>query len=136
MDLVRYGHFHAFSLFVQAAEGCSTYGIVPYVDPPATGSIAGIVGAGGNAGAVRFGLGFRQLSYEAALMIMGFMIFGSGLSRHRTAQARLRELKGVQCSSAAAIKQRRNSAASCPLKFAGTDISLLLYPFRGRLWCR
>ena len=38
-----------FSLFVQAAEG-STYGIVPYVDPPATGSIAGIVGAGGNTG--------------------------------------------------------------------------------------
>lgn len=30
-----------FSLFVQAAEG-STYGIVPYVDPPSIGSIAGI----------------------------------------------------------------------------------------------
>jgi NNP family nitrate/nitrite transporter-like MFS transporter len=40
-----------FSLFVQAAEG-STYGIVPYVDPASTGSIAGIVGAGGNVGAV------------------------------------------------------------------------------------
>jgi len=39
-----------FSLFVQAAEG-STYGIVPYVDPPSTGSISGIVGAGGNTGA-------------------------------------------------------------------------------------
>ena len=40
-----------FSLFVQAAEGTS-YGIVPYIDPPATGSISGIVGAGGNTGAV------------------------------------------------------------------------------------
>merc|ERR1712100_778211 len=40
-----------FSAFVQAAEG-STYGIVPYVNPPATGSISGIVGAGGNCGAV------------------------------------------------------------------------------------
>merc|ERR1739844_718570 len=49
-----------FSSFVQAAEG-STYGIVPYVEPPSTGSIAGIVGAGGNTGAVCFGLGFRQL---------------------------------------------------------------------------
>eukprot|EP00980_Cylindrotheca_fusiformis_P002377 scaffold546_cov115-Cylindrotheca_fusiformis.AAC.6 len=39
-----------FSLFVQAAEG-SSYGIVPYVDPPATGAIAGIIGAGGNTGA-------------------------------------------------------------------------------------
>jgi NNP family nitrate/nitrite transporter-like MFS transporter len=40
-----------FSLFVQSAEG-STYGIVSYVDPPSTGSISGIVGAGGNVGAI------------------------------------------------------------------------------------
>jgi len=44
-----------FSSFVQAAEG-SSYGIVPYVNPPVTGSIDGIVGAGGNTGAVCFGL--------------------------------------------------------------------------------
>jgi NNP family nitrate/nitrite transporter-like MFS transporter len=67
-----------FSLFVQAAEG-SSYGIVPYVDPPATGSISGIVGAGGNTGAVCFGLGFRQLQYRAAFMIMGFSILGSAV---------------------------------------------------------
>eukprot|EP00536_Pseudo-nitzschia_multiseries_P017550 jgi/Psemu1/293087/fgenesh1_pg.1622_\ len=65
-----------FSLFVQAAEGTS-YGIVPYVDPPATGSISGIVGAGGNTGAVCFGLGFRNLSYKTAFMLMGFTILGS-----------------------------------------------------------
>eukprot|EP00977_Amphora_coffeiformis_P028209 scaffold34913_cov172-Amphora_coffeaeformis.AAC.5 len=56
-----------------AAEG-STYGIVPYVDPPSTGSISGIVGAGGNAGAVGFGMGFRQLKYETAFIIMGISI--------------------------------------------------------------
>ena len=67
-----------FSLFVQAAEG-SSYGIVPYVDPPSTGSIAGIVGAGGNTGAVCFGLGFRQLDYKDAFMIMGFSILGSSI---------------------------------------------------------
>jgi NNP family nitrate/nitrite transporter-like MFS transporter len=65
-----------FSLFVQAAEG-STFGIVPYVDPAATGSISGIVGAGGNTGAVGFGMGFRQLSYESAFVIMGATIMGS-----------------------------------------------------------
>lgn len=66
-----------FSSFVQAAEG-STYGIVPYVNPPATGSIAGIVGAGGNTGAVCFGLCFRQLdNIKTAFNIMGFSIFGS-----------------------------------------------------------
>jgi NNP family nitrate/nitrite transporter-like MFS transporter len=67
-----------FSLFVQAAEG-SSYGIVPYVDPPSTGSIAGIVGAGGNTGAVCFGLGFRQLDYFDAFMIMGCCIIASSV---------------------------------------------------------
>mmetsp|Transcript_15150 Transcript_15150/g.31303 ORF Transcript_15150/g.31303 Transcript_15150/m.31303 type:complete len:482 (-) Transcript_15150:297-1742(-) len=67
-----------FSLFVQAAEGTS-YGIVPYIDPPATGSISGIVGAGGNTGAVCFGLGFRNLEYKTAFMLMGFTILGSSV---------------------------------------------------------
>jgi NNP family nitrate/nitrite transporter-like MFS transporter len=68
-----------FSSMVQAAEG-STYGIVPYVDPAATGSISGIVGAGGNSGAVAFGLCFRQLEkISTAFNIMGFSIFGSAV---------------------------------------------------------
>jgi len=65
-----------FSIFVQACEG-STYGIVPYVDPPATGSIAGIVGAGGNSGAVAFGFCFRQLTTKKAFDIMGATIVAS-----------------------------------------------------------
>lgn len=65
-----------FSTFVQAAEG-STYGIVPYVNPPATGSISGIVGAGGNVGAVCFGFCFRQLETKTAFNIMGYSIFGA-----------------------------------------------------------
>uniref|UniRef100_A0A7S4NA57 Nitrate/nitrite transporter n=1 Tax=Odontella aurita TaxID=265563 RepID=A0A7S4NA57_9STRA len=68
-----------FSVFVQAAEG-STYGIVPYVNPPCTGSIAGIVGAGGNTGAVCFGLGFRQLpEYKDAFIVMASCILASGI---------------------------------------------------------
>merc|ERR1712048_1441965 len=65
-----------FSLFVQAAEG-SSYGIVPYVDPPATGSISGIIGAGGNTGAVAFGMGFRELGYKDAFVLMGCTIIAS-----------------------------------------------------------
>jgi len=65
-----------FSLFVQAAEG-SSYGIVPYVNPPCTGSIAGIIGAGGNTGAVAFGMCFRQLPYYNAFVIMGVSIIAS-----------------------------------------------------------
>lgn len=67
----------AFSLFVQGACG-TTYGIVPYVDPAVTGSVSGIVGAGGNIGAVCFGLAFRQLSYEKAFTIMGATVMGVG----------------------------------------------------------
>merc|ERR1712032_1202708 len=67
-----------FSLFVQMTEGTS-YGIVPYVDPPATGSISGIIGAGGNTGAVCFGLGFRNLDSKQAFVLMGSVILGSSL---------------------------------------------------------
>lgn len=65
-----------FSTCVQAAEG-TTYGIVPYVRPAYTGSIAGIVGAGGNTGAVCFGLCFRNLSTEKAFDIMGAIVIVS-----------------------------------------------------------
>ena len=52
---------------------------MPYVDPANTGSVAGIVGAGGSTAAVGFGMGFRQLSYEAAFVIMGWTILGSAV---------------------------------------------------------
>ena len=67
-----------FSTFVQAAEG-SSFGIVPYVNPPVTGSISGIVGAGGNTGAVCFGLGFRQLDTKQAFTLMASCIVASGV---------------------------------------------------------
>ena len=60
-----------FSLFVQASEG-STFGIVPYLNVGVTGTVSGIVGAGGNAGAVIFSILFRQLvDYRAAFFWMG-----------------------------------------------------------------
>ena len=59
-----------FSLFVQGAEG-STFGIVPYLNPNVTGTVAGIVGAGGNAGAVIFSILFRQMEYRQAFFWMG-----------------------------------------------------------------
>ena len=65
-----------FSIFVQACEG-STYGIVPYVNSLATGSITGIVGAGGNTGAVCFGFAFRQLSNKNAFDIIAASVVAS-----------------------------------------------------------
>lgn len=67
-----------FSLFVKIAEG-STCGIVPYVDPPNMGSVFGVTGAGGNVGAVAFGLMFRQLHERQALTFMGVAVLASSI---------------------------------------------------------
>ncbi|MBX2832931.1 MAG: MFS transporter [Rhodospirillales bacterium] len=64
-----------FSLFVQMSEG-ATFGIVPFINRKALGSVAGIVGAGGNAGAVAAGFLFKSeaLSYQEGLMYLGFAV--------------------------------------------------------------
>ncbi|WIX31754.1 NarK family nitrate/nitrite MFS transporter [Salinicola sp. JS01] len=64
-----------FSLFVQMAEG-ATFGVVPFVNPRALGAVAGIVGAGGNAGAVAAGFLFRSeaLTYQQGLFYLGVTV--------------------------------------------------------------
>ncbi len=47
-----------FGLFVHIAAG-ATYSVVPFIKPQGVGAVAGIVGAGGNVGAVLAGLLFR-----------------------------------------------------------------------------
>ena len=70
-----------FSIFVQMSEG-ATFSVVPFVNRNALGSVAGIVGAGGNAGAVAAGFLFRaeSLSTQDAFMFLGgFVVLVSGL---------------------------------------------------------
>ena len=64
-----------FSLFVQMAEG-ATYSVVPFVNRKSLGSVAGIVGAGGNAGAVAFGFLFRMesLTTQDGLFYLGIFV--------------------------------------------------------------
>ena len=65
----------AFSMFVQMSEG-ATFSVVPFVNRKALGSVAGIVGAGGNAGAVAAGFLFRLegLPWPQALLILGVIV--------------------------------------------------------------
>lgn len=72
------GIMTVFSMFVQAAEG-TTFAIVPYVFPEATGTVSGIVGAGGNIGAVGFNMAFRYLKFVTAFNLMSVCIFISAL---------------------------------------------------------
>lgn len=64
-----------FGLFVHVACG-ATYGLVPFVNRAALGAVAGIVGAGGNAGAVAAGLLFRieSMSYQQSLFLLGIAV--------------------------------------------------------------
>ena len=69
------GTMIVFSLFTQMSEG-ATYSVVPFINRKALGSVAGIVGAGGNFGAVTAGFLFRSedLAWPNALMILGFCV--------------------------------------------------------------
>ena len=73
---VAIGTMIVFSLFTQMSEG-ATYSVVPFINKKALGSIAGIVGAGGNMGAVAAGFLFRSeaLSWTSALLILGVIVF-------------------------------------------------------------
>ena len=64
-----------FSLCVQMAEGLH-YGIVPYVSRPALGVVSGMVGAGGNLGAVISGRSFFSgwARTDMGIIYMGILI--------------------------------------------------------------
>ncbi|MDX1355250.1 MAG: NarK family nitrate/nitrite MFS transporter [Halomonas venusta] len=64
-----------FSLFVQMAEG-ATFGVVPFINKKALGAVAGIVGAGGNVGAVSAAFLFRSesLGYQQGLFYLGITV--------------------------------------------------------------
>jgi NNP family nitrate/nitrite transporter-like MFS transporter len=64
-----------FGLFVKMSNG-ATYAVVPFVNRRALGAVTGIVGAGGNAGAVLAGflLKMEGLDWHAALFILGAMV--------------------------------------------------------------
>jgi NNP family nitrate/nitrite transporter-like MFS transporter len=69
---VAVGAMVVFSLFVQMSEG-ATFGVVPFINRKALGAVAGIVGAGGNAGAVAAGFLFKSeaLTYQQGLLYLG-----------------------------------------------------------------
>lgn len=82
-----------FALFLKMANG-STYSIVPFVNKDAIGSVSGIVGAGGNIGAMLVGFLFKSsnISYAEAFFYIGTGVALIGAivfaTRFQTAEAR------------------------------------------------
>lgn len=63
-----------FSLFTQMAEG-ATYSVVPFINKKSLGAVAGVVGAGGNAGAVAAGFLFKgSIDWSEAFLIIGMVV--------------------------------------------------------------
>lgn len=63
-----------FGLFVKMSNG-ATYAVVPFVNRRALGAVSGIVGAGGNAGAVAAGFLFHgSLDWSLSLLILGIAV--------------------------------------------------------------
>jgi NNP family nitrate/nitrite transporter-like MFS transporter len=64
----------ATGLFVKMSNG-ATYAIVPFINRPALGTVAGIVGAGGNVGAVLAGLCFGEPElWPTVLLLIGVFV--------------------------------------------------------------
>jgi len=68
-----------FALFLKMANG-ATYSIVPFVNRQAIGSVSGIVGAGGNLGAMLVGFLFKskEISYSTAFLYIGIGVAAVG----------------------------------------------------------
>ena len=88
-----------FGLSLKMANG-ATYSLVPFISPAAVGSVAGIVGAGGNIGAMLIAFMFKAkaihatkdvmengvmktkdlIDYTAAFTLLGYIILGIGVA--------------------------------------------------------
>lgn len=107
-----------FSVFVQMSEG-ATFSVVPVINRRALGSVAGIVGAGGNAGAVLAGFLFRMesLATEDALMYVGLVVIAvSGVALlvrfPSTVEAAERRALDVALATRRALPERSRAPGS------------------------
>ena len=107
------GAMIVFSLFVQMSEG-ATFSVTPFINRRSLGSVAGIVGAGGNAGAVSFGFLFRMESLETqgALMIVGLVVIAASSLVFMVRFSPTRESEERQAIQSALASRRMVGAAA------------------------
>lgn len=91
------GAMSLFGLFTHMACG-ATYALMPFIDRKALGGVAGLIGAGGNVGAVLAGfLNKASATPQQTLLILGFIVGGTSLcaiavrfsATHKTVEQKL-----------------------------------------------
>jgi NNP family nitrate/nitrite transporter-like MFS transporter len=82
----------SFALFLKMANG-ATYSVVPFINRKAIGTVSGIVGAGGNVGAVLAGFLFasEKLGYRESFLIIGVTVVVVGVLSFLMALPRISE---------------------------------------------
>ena len=97
-----------FSVFVQMSEG-ATFSVVPFINRKALGTVAGIVGAGGNAGAVAAGfyMGVAVVAASSLVLVVRFAPRIEVLERRR-----LREVLAGATPSAGVLRLGDRDAAA------------------------
>ncbi len=107
-----------FSLFTQMSEG-ATYSVVPFINKRSIGLVSGIVGAGGNVGAVCAGFLFKTDSswWPTALFILGCCVSFCAMltlfirfrpAEEQIAHQEISELRLAQINADAATAQSSN----------------------------
>jgi NNP family nitrate/nitrite transporter-like MFS transporter len=104
-----------FSLFVQMAEG-ATFAVVPFINRQALGPISGLVGAGGNAGAVAAGFLFKSsaLSWPTALLILGALVTACSFLCLAVTFSPAEE-RDAQAATAASLAARQATSRHMPM---------------------
>jgi NNP family nitrate/nitrite transporter-like MFS transporter len=97
-----------FSLFVQMSEG-ATFSVVPFINRKALGSVAGIVGAGGNAGAVAAGFLFKSsaITWPTALFLVGAAVTASSFLAFAVTFSEAAETEANRATEAALAERLR-----------------------------
>ena len=100
-----------FGLFTHMACG-STYALVPFIDRKALGGVAGIIGAGGNVGAVAAGFLLKFTgNVPEALFILGWVVLGCAVCAV-TVRFTAKHKQAEHALYAQAVAQRQGMPAS------------------------
>ena len=95
-----------FSLCVQMAEG-ATYSVVPFINKRSLGAVSGIVGAGGNLGAVcyaqfllRSNLPLQDVFFYLGFVVaaLGFVGLGVRFNEETEAEAKAEFIKSAEAN--------------------------------------